>query len=53
MYVYKDAYENVFEQLQMVGMSILQRLVYTVFCVQGNYTLSGLWVRGVSTIQGF
>ena len=29
------------------------RLVYTVFCVQGNYPLFGLRVRGVSAIQGF
>ena len=26
------------------------RLVYTVFYVQGNYVLSGLWIRGVSAI---
>ena len=29
------------------------RLVYTVFYVQGKYALSGLWVRGVSAIEGF
>ena len=28
------------------------RLVNIVFYVQGNYALSGLWVRGVSAIQG-
>ena len=37
----------------MVGVSVLQGLVYTVFYVQGNYALSGLRIRGVSAVQEF
>ena len=40
---------SVFEQLRVH----FARLVYTVFYVQEIYALSGLQIRGVSTIQGF
>ena len=39
--------------MQANGRHVCFALVYTLFYVQGNYALSGLRVRRVSTIQGF